>query len=255
MIGVSKHMVATAVEVTMLCQKAVSEYSAITAWNHVMKNDDKTSYPPTATIDFFLALPAMSTKKDLGKHLNKSWEEFHKLLINMEAAQADELEVLWVRLCTTKKKAEEEQTQKEEEQKHWEAEEKQWLEEQKKEAMKAKEKTEKKKRAWDRAVDSGESEVEGPKKKKAKVAENNPKCEKNRAPCILQTQPRNSCACKACAKAKKSPGPTANTRRSPQEIADSMSEYTITQGVQWEWINEEQDVHNAKYVSSHMVVT
>jgi hypothetical protein len=57
---------------------------------------------------------------------------------------------------------------------------KQWLKEQeKKEARKKAEKdkkeAEKKKRAWDGAIDSEGSEVEAPRKKKAKVVEYNPK--------------------------------------------------------------------------------
>ncbi|KAJ7907237.1 hypothetical protein B0H13DRAFT_2332619 [Mycena leptocephala] len=125
--------------------------------------------------------------KDFGKGLNESTAEFHDGLIKMSGDDAEQLSLdnqhLRINLRKEKKEVEEKQLREEARKLQEAAEKKREADEKRqKEAEKARKKAEKEKgkKKWDRdgAAVSDEGETEAPKRKKPKVGEYDPKCER-----------------------------------------------------------------------------
>ncbi|KAJ7903122.1 hypothetical protein B0H13DRAFT_2335287 [Mycena leptocephala] len=203
--------------------------------------------------------------KHTGKGLNETVAEFHERLIKMSGDDAEHLSVdnqhLRINLRTAKKEADEKRAREEEARKIQEAAEKKREadEKRKKEAKKARKKAEKekekKKRDRDEAAISDESETEALKKKKPKVGEYDPKCErchKTGIPCVPQAQGRHSRACEACSKGKvkcslsdgDSVAGLSGLTGVLQGLSDSVEEYMVEQRAQWEWERKERESHD-----------
>ncbi|KAJ7855352.1 hypothetical protein B0H13DRAFT_1903178 [Mycena leptocephala] len=236
------------------------------AYGKAVKNtmlSRKTSCPQTATTVLHSHRKSIPmAPKDTGKGLNESVAEFHERLVQMSGEDAEQLsednQHLRINLRKAKREAEEKWIQEEEAQRLREATEKKREDDEKrqKEAEKARKKAEKgkEKKKWDRdgVVVSDEGEMDAPKRKKPKVGEYDPKCErreKSGVPCFPQAQ-GCSHACEACSKAKAkcslSNGDSA-ARLSVlagafQGLSDSVEEFLVEQRAQWEWERKERGV-------------
>ncbi|KAJ7802976.1 hypothetical protein B0H13DRAFT_2389285 [Mycena leptocephala] len=163
---------------------------------------------------------------------------------------------LRINLCKAKKEADEKR-RLEEVRRLQEAAEKKWEADEKrqKEAEKAKKKAEKekgrKKRDRDGAVVSDEDEAEALKRKKPKVGEYDPRCEKTGVPCFPQAQGRSR-ACKPCSEAKAkcslsdgdSTAGLSALAGAFQGLSDSVEEFLVEQRAQWEWERKERESHD-----------
>ncbi|KAJ7861354.1 hypothetical protein B0H13DRAFT_1900528 [Mycena leptocephala] len=203
--------------------------------------------------------------KDFGKGLNESTAEFHDRLLKMSGDDAEQLssddQHLRINLHKERKEAEEKRLREEARKLQEAAEKKREADEKRqKEAEKARKKAEKekgkKKRDWDGAAVSDEGETEAPKRKKPKVGEYDPKCErceKSGVLCVPQAQGR-SCACDACSKAKAkcslsdgdSTAGLSALARAFQGLSDSVEEFLVEQRAQWEWERKERESHDGR---------
>ncbi|KAJ7880422.1 hypothetical protein B0H13DRAFT_2345640 [Mycena leptocephala] len=202
--------------------------------------------------------------KDTGKGLNESTAEFHERLVQMNGADAEGLsednQILRINLRKAKREAEEKRARDDEARRLRELQEKKREDDERKqkEAEKARKKAEKskekKKQDRDGAAVSDEGETDAPKRKKPKVGEYNPKCErceKSGAPCVPQPQGRSR-ACDACSKAKAkcslSDGDSAaglsGLAGAFQGLSDSFDEFLVEQRAQWEWERKEKELHD-----------
>ncbi|KAJ7795376.1 hypothetical protein B0H13DRAFT_2393069, partial [Mycena leptocephala] len=202
--------------------------------------------------------------KDTGKGLNESVAEFHERFVQMSGADAEELsednQILRINLRKVKREADEKRAREEEARRVRELVEKKREDDERKqrEAEKARKKAEKgkekKKRDRDGAAVSDKGEMEAPKRKKPKVGEYDPKCErceKTGVPCIPQPQGRSR-TCEACSKAKAkcslsdgdSTAGLLGLAGAFQGLSDSVEEFLVEQRAQWKWERKEKELHD-----------